>query len=56
MVHTVDKKDWPKNLETAEEHIRGFRGVDGQPLSYVLRDDLEPPFVTSDPTHPANGS
>ena len=34
VVPTVDPRDWPKTLETVEEYIRGFHGVDGQPLIY----------------------
>ena len=56
MVPTVDPKDWPKTLETAEEYIVGFQIVDGQPLSYGLRDDLIPPVAVNDPTQRANGS
>ena len=52
----VDPKDWPETLETVEEYIRGFRVVDGQPLSYGLRNYLEPPSVANNPTHRANGS
>ena len=39
-----------------EEYIRGFCGVDGQLLSYGLRDVLEPPAAASDPTYCTNGS
>ena len=56
MVPTVDPKYWPNNFETVEEYIRGFLGVDGQPLSYGFRDYLEPPAAASDPTYRANGS
>ena len=55
-VPNVNIKDRPKTLETVEEYIRGFRVVDGQPLSYGLRDYLEPPAVANNPTHRANGS
>ena len=55
MVHTVNPRDWPKNLETAEDYIIGFCGVDGQPLGYGLRDDLISPVARSDPTFRANG-
>ena len=56
VVPTQGPKEWTKTLETAEDYIRGFRGVDGQPLSYGLRDDLEPPADTSDPIHRASVS
>ena len=39
-----------------EEYIRVFRGVDGQPLRYGLRDDLIAPVDASDPTYQSNGS
>ena len=39
-----------------EEYKRGFRGVDGKPLSYVVRDDFIPPVAASDTTHHTNGS
>ena len=56
VVPSVNPKDWPKTLEMVEEYIRGFGGLDGQPLSYILRDNLELTSVASDPTHYANGS
>ena len=55
-VPTADPKDWPKTLEMVEECIRVFQGVYGQPLSYGLRDDLEPPASVSDPTYNTSGS
>ena len=51
VVPTVDPKYWPKTLETVAEYIRGFVGVDEQPLSYGLMYYLEPPAVASDPTY-----
>ena len=39
-----------------EDYIRVFQGVDGQPLHYGLRDDLEPPAVSSDTMNRANGT
>ena len=56
VVPTVNPKDWPKTLKTVEEYIRGFLGVDGQPLSYILRDGLIYPVTASDPTYNSNGS
>ena len=56
VIPTVYQKECPKTLETVEEYIRGFQGVDGQPLSYGLRDGLIAPFATSDPTYCPNGS
>lgn len=47
---TIDSKDWPKTMELVVEWIGGFRGVDGHPLSYVIRDLLVPPGQNSDPT------
>ena len=52
VVPTVNPREWPKTLETVEEYIRGFRGVDGLPLSYGLRDDLISPVAASDPMYP----
>ena len=54
VIPTIDPKDTPKTSKTVEEYIRGFCGVDIQPISYGLRDDLEPPAVASDPTHCTN--
>ena len=39
-----------------EEYIRGFSGLDGQPLIYGLRDDLIGPVAASDPTYCDHGS
>ena len=32
----IDAKNWPKDMETLEEYIRGNIGVKGVPLSYVV--------------------
>ena len=56
MVPTIDPKDWTKTLETVEEYIRGFRGLDGQPLSYRLGYYLIVPVTASDLTYGVNGS
>ena len=56
VVPTVDPRDWHKTLGTGEEYIRGFRGVDGQPISYMLGDDLIDPVAANDPTYHNNGS
>ena len=56
VVPTVDPRDWPKTLETVEEYIRGFHGVDVQPLIYGLRDDLIALVVTSYIMYRGNGS
>ena len=56
VVHTVYPGDWPKNLETVEEYIRGFRGVDGQPLRYGVRGYLIDPVAAHDPAYRANRS
>ena len=56
VVPTSDPKEYPKTLETVEEYIRVFRGVDGQPLNTGLRDDLIDPVTASDPTYRDNGS
>ena len=56
VVPTVNPKDCPKNLETVEEHIRGFQGVYGKPISNILRDDFLAPVAASDPTYRADVS
>ena len=33
----IDVKNWPKNIESLEEYLRGIIGVKGIPLSYVVR-------------------
>ena len=40
MVPTVDYKDWPQTSEATVEYICGFYGVDGNPISYVIRQNL----------------
>ena len=54
VVPTIDPRHWPKTLETVEEYIRVFCGVDGQSLSYGLRDDLIAPVAAIDPTYRDN--
>ena len=56
VVPTVDPSYCPKTLETVEEYIRGFCGVDGQPLSYGLIENFIAPVVVSDTTYRTNGS
>ena len=56
VVPTVDTRDCPKTLEMLEEYIRGFHKVDGQPLSYRLRDGLIAPVAANYPTYRDNGS
>ena len=56
VVPTIDSKDWTKTLETVEEYIRGFRGVYGQPFSYVFGGDLIALVTASDPMYRDNGS
>ena len=51
VVPTVYPRDWPKTLETVEDHTRGFSGVYGQPLSYGLKDYLIAPVAANDPTY-----
>ena len=55
VVLPVNPRDWPKTLETMEEYIRLFCGVDGQPLRYGLMDDLIDPVAANDPTYRNNG-
>ena len=33
----IDGKDWPANIEALEEYFRGYLGVNGIPLAYVIR-------------------
>ena len=33
----IDANNWPKNMEILEEYLRGYIGVKGVPLSYVVR-------------------
>ena len=56
VVPTVDPRECPKNLETAEDYIIGFRGVDGQPFSYGLRDILIYLVAAKYTMYRANGS
>ena len=56
VVPTVDPKECPNTLEMVVEYIRGFHGVDGNPLSYCLRDDLAPRSELTDPTVGTNKS
>ena len=56
VVPTVVPMDCPKTLEKVEEYTRGFCGVDGQPLSYGLRDNLIAPVAENNTAYRANGS
>jgi len=47
---TIDTKDSPKTLEEVVECIGSFRGVDGNPLSYGLREKLVPKVSATNPT------
>ena len=51
VIPTVDPRYWPKTLETVEEYIIVFRGVDRQPLSNGFRSDLIAPVATNYPTY-----
>uniref|UniRef100_A0A7S2SL59 Uncharacterized protein n=1 Tax=Eucampia antarctica TaxID=49252 RepID=A0A7S2SL59_9STRA len=33
----IDACDWPKTIEAVEEYLRQFRGLNGVPLSYIVR-------------------
>ena len=46
---TIDADDWPKTMEAVEEYLRQFRGVEGTPLSYVVRQTLMPVAAATDP-------
>ena len=49
VVPTADSKYWTQTLEATVEYIRGLRGVDGNPISYVIRQDLFPELAAQDP-------
>ncbi len=38
----LDKRDWNKSFETLDEHIEKHLGIDGVPLSYLLRAETAP--------------
>lgn len=48
----MDARDWPKTMESIEEHLRQFWGLNGTPLSYVIRKSLWP---TAKGDNPASG-
>ena len=56
VVPTVNPKYWPKTLETAEDYIRVFHEVYGQPLIYGLSYDLIAPVAAHATTYHTNGS
>ena len=33
----IDDTNWPANIEALEEYFRGYLGVDGIPLAYIIR-------------------
>ena len=33
----IDANNWSKTMESLEEYLRGYIGVKGVPLSYVVR-------------------
>ena len=47
----VNTNNWPKTLEGVEEYLRTFRGVNGAPLSYVVRKQLVPTAKSDDPSN-----
>ena len=47
MVHT---KDWPKTLESVEEYLFTFCGVNGTSLSYVAKKQILPTAEADDPS------
>lgn len=47
---TVKGSDWPKILESLQEYFRGFIGLKGTPLSYVIRTAEEVPDAAKDPS------
>ena len=38
----IPNKNWPRNIESLEEFLRGCLGVTGIPLAYVVRSSLDP--------------
>jgi hypothetical protein len=38
----IDVRDWHKTFETLDEHIGKHRGIDGVPLTYLIRDNHTP--------------
>jgi hypothetical protein len=38
----IPNKNWPRNIESLEEYLRGCLGVTGVSLAYVLRPSLDP--------------
>ena len=51
---TVHTKYWSKTLEGIYEYIHTFRGVNGMPLSYVLRKQLVPTAEADDSSNGYN--
>ena len=49
VVPTFDSKYWPQTLEATVEYICGLRGVDENPIIYVIRQDLFPDLAAQDP-------
>ena len=45
----IDHKDWPKTIEAIRSWFFMHRGVDGSPLSYVIRTDPIVPTEADDP-------
>ena len=46
---TLSKSDWPKNMETIQEYLRGCLGMTGIPLAYVIRDNEAVKTADDDP-------
>ena len=47
----VHNSNWLNTLEIVEEYLRKFRGVNGAPLSYVVRKQLVPTAEVDDPSN-----
>ena len=56
VVPTIDMKNWPRTMESMENYIRGFLGVDKTPLTYATRVALFPPRAADDPIFGTAGS
>lgn len=46
---TITGNDWPKNIDTMEEYLRGCRGTTGLPLAYVIRAEEQVVATADDP-------
>ena len=45
----LDSNDWPNTMDSLEEYLRGFCGMNGVTLSYVPRREIMPSVKEDDP-------